>query len=104
MFKLDGEFVYNIQNKEVLDVGGGKDVEGQRCLFYKRHGGKNQRWRIVYVDEAPKPSTSGINKEFGFFIDRPFYIMSKLPMRRVLDIKGGRNVNLQTRVDGKKTQ
>jgi hypothetical protein len=45
-----------------------------------------------------------MNKDFGFYINRPFYIMSKLPMRRVLDIKGGRNINLQSRVNGKKTQ
>jgi hypothetical protein len=101
MFKVDGEFIYNIQNKEVLDVIAGQDIEGQRCSFYKRHGGKNQRWRIVYVDEAPKPSTKGMNKEFGFYINRPFYIVSKLPMRRVLDIQGGRNVDLQSRMEGK---
>lgn len=104
MFKIDGEFLYNVQDKKCLDVSGNKDAEGQVVLFYKRHGGKNQRWRIIYVDEGIKASKKGLNKDFGFYINRPFYIMSKLPMRRVLDIKGGRNTNLQSRVNGKKTQ
>jgi hypothetical protein len=104
MFKLEGEFLSNIQNSKVLDVAGNRDQEGQTCLFWKKHGGKNQRWRLVYVDQAPKAVKKGMNKEFGLYINRPFYMVSKLPMHRVIDIRGGRNVALKSRVVGRKSQ
>jgi hypothetical protein len=39
----------------------------------------NQKWKIVYVDQAPKVSTKGMNKYFGFYINRPFIMISQLP-------------------------
>jgi hypothetical protein len=30
--------------QKVLDVSGGKDVEGQPVIVWAKHGGKNQRW------------------------------------------------------------
>lgn len=45
-----------------------------------------------------------MNKEFGLYINRAFYIVSKLPMHRVIDIRGGRNVVIKSRVVGRKTQ
>jgi hypothetical protein len=75
----------NIQNKKVLDVTGGKDVEGQNVQVYRRHNKANQRWRIVYVDKRGKDATSGYNKDFGFYIGRAFYFRSRLPMKRVAE-------------------
>jgi len=43
-----------MRNQKVLDVSGGKDVEGQACIVWKKHGGANQRWKVVYTDEAEK--------------------------------------------------
>jgi hypothetical protein len=70
----------NIQDNRVLDVSGGKDQEAQAVIVHKNHGGSNQRWNIVYVDEAAKIESKGISKEFGWHINRPFYIRSKMPM------------------------
>jgi hypothetical protein len=41
----------NIKNKKVLDVRGGKDVEGQTVWVWRRNNGPHQRWKIVYLDK-----------------------------------------------------
>jgi hypothetical protein len=58
---------------------------------YKRHGGKNQKWKIVYVDQAEKEQTKGMH-EFGFHVNRPFYFRSRLPMKRVAEALGANNI------------
>jgi hypothetical protein len=72
-------------------------------VVHKRHNGLNQRWSIVYVDKKKAGPSKGINKNFGFHINRPFYIISRLPMRRVIEVVGGRNVVLRTRHYNRKT-
>jgi hypothetical protein len=37
-----------------------------------------------------------MSKDFGFKINEPFYIVSKLPMNRVAEVVGGRNIVLKT--------
>lgn len=83
----------------VLDVSGAKDSEGQKVIQYKRHNGANQRWRVVYVDEATPDQTKGLNKEYGLFVNRPFYIISRLPMARAIEVIQGRNVVIMTRAE-----
>jgi hypothetical protein len=75
----------NIQNKKVLDVHGNKDKEGQKVIVWKRHNGSNQRWTITYTDKATKEVTTGYSKEWGMHISRPFYLRSRLPMKRVAE-------------------
>ena len=73
----------NWKNNKVLDVHGGKDEEGRQVIVWNRHGGANQRWNIIYVDKAKPVPKTGVNEEFGWHVNRPFYIVSRLPMRRV---------------------
>ena len=87
----------NIQNGKVLDVSGNKDYEGQSVIVWKRHNGRNQRWSILYTDDAKPDAKKGKNRRFNFYINRPFYIVSKLPMRRVIEVVGGRNLVIRTR-------
>jgi hypothetical protein len=75
----------NIQNKKVFDVSGNKDFEMQNVHAWKRHGGANQRWRIVYVDRARKEQDKGFQRHYGFHIGRAFYFRSRLPMRRIAE-------------------
>jgi len=56
-----------------MDVTGGKDVEGQNVQVYGKHNGANQKWRVVYVDSS-SDQEKGLNKYFGFYINKPFYI------------------------------
>jgi hypothetical protein len=99
IFQLQGEFFVNPSNNKVLDVRGGKDEEGNPVQVYNRNGNNknnaNQRWKIVYLDKADKIRTKGFNKEFGFHINRPFYIRSRMPMQRIAECHGGNNVWLK---------
>jgi len=92
VFMLEGEFFVNPTNNKVLEVTSSKDEEGQLVQVGNRNGNKttnvNQRWKIIYVDQADKIRTKGFNKEFGFHINRPFYIRSRMPMQRVAEMHG----------------
>ena len=95
----------NVQNNKVLDVSGNKDREGQNVHVWNRHNGPNQRWNVVYLDKMGKDLGKGaLNKWFGFYVNRPFYIMSKLPMRRVIEVVGGRNLVIKRLVRNRNTQ
>jgi hypothetical protein len=50
----------------VLDVKGRQDREGQTVGVGRRHNGANQRWKVVYVDKAPKVNKKDLVKEWGF--------------------------------------
>lgn len=62
-----------MKSKKAMDVTGGKDVEGQNVQVYGKHNGANQKWRVVYVDSS-SDQEKGLNKYFGFYINKPFYI------------------------------
>lgn len=94
-------FLENIQSKKVMDVQSNKDIEGQNVLVWNKHGNVNQRWRIVYVD-SKQDQTKGLNKDFGFFIDRPFYMVSRLSMKRGIAYRGGNDLAIRDIVDGSK--
>jgi len=85
----------NIQNGKALDVHGGKDEEGRKVIVWNKHGKVNQKWSIVYLDKADKIETKGLNEEFGFHINRPFYFRSRLPMKRVAECLGANNIQLK---------
>jgi hypothetical protein len=68
---------------------------------WKRHNGANQRWKIVFVKDAPKEPTEGLHKDFGFHINRPFYIVSRLWFRRVVECHGANNLQLNRYNKGK---
>jgi len=36
-----------------------------------------------------------LNKDFGFKINEPFFIVSRMPMKRVAEVVGGRNIVLK---------
>jgi hypothetical protein len=70
-----------------LDVTNAKDEEARPVQVWKRHNGANQRWKVVYTDKAG-PKATGMDGDFGFHINKPFYIVSRLPTNRVLDYNG----------------
>jgi hypothetical protein len=84
----------NWSNNKVLDVTGGKDAEGQRVIVYGKHGKANQKWKVLYVDKAKPVPTKGFDEKFGFHINRPFYFVSRLPMKRVVECVGANNLRL----------
>jgi len=57
--------------------------------------GTNQKWSVMYVDQAKPIPSKGFNKDYGFHINRPFYIRSRLPFQRVAECHGANNVWLK---------
>jgi len=71
--------------------------------LYITHNGANQRWKVLYTDQA-KVATSGTSKFSGFRINVPFFIVSRLPMKRVAECIGANNMVLKRYVKGRNAQ
>ena len=84
----------NVKNNKCLDVTGSRDAEGTAVIVWGRTSNTNQRWRVVYLDKDSGEPTTGYNKEFGMHIGRPFYLVSRLPMRRVAQAQGANNISI----------
>jgi hypothetical protein len=96
VFKYEkGQFI-NWSNSKVLDVTGSKDEEGSAVGVHGNNRGTNQQWQVVYLDKADAVATKGENKDFGFHVNRPFYIRSRLPMKRVAEMVGASNIVLKS--------
>ena len=103
MFRRDGAFIVNEKGK-VFDVQGGVDGENKNVMIYNKHGKLNQQWDIIYADEYPEePKKGELNKRFGLYVERPFYVVSKLGSHRYLDLIGNRNMVIKT-PNGRNTQ
>jgi len=94
----------NIKDSRVLDVHGGKDEENRNIQVYKKHGGINQQWDIVYADEYPdEPKKGEMNEMFGLYVERPFYIVTQLSSHRYLDMINNKDFVIKT-PNGRNTQ
>ena len=103
MFRREGAFVVNEKGK-VMDVSGNVDAENRNIIMYKKHGGLNQQWEIIYKDEYKgEPGKGELNERFGLYVERPFYIVSELGQNRYLDLINNRNMVIKTR-NGRSTQ
>ena len=100
---MEGAYFTNDKGK-VMDVSGGKDNENQNIIMYKKHGGINQQWDLVYLkDYEAEPTKGQLNKKFGLYVERPFYIISDLGEHRYLDLINNRNMVIKTR-NGRSSQ
>jgi len=89
---------------KVMDVSGGVDTENRNIITYKKHGGINQQWDVVYADEwKGEPGKGELNEQFGLYVERPFYVISQMGEHRYLDLINNRNMVIKTR-NGRNTQ
>jgi hypothetical protein len=103
MWRMKGAFVTNEKSK-VFDIQGGVDAENRNIIAYNRHSKINQQWDVIYADEWKGEPTKGqLNKRFGLYVERPFYIISRMGKGRYLDLINNRNMVIKTR-NGRKTQ
>jgi hypothetical protein len=59
----------------------------------KKTGKIGQQWDLIYADQYPEEPTKGqLNKEFGFYVQRDFNIISELPDHRYLEVINNRNI------------
>jgi hypothetical protein len=99
----EGAFIANEKGK-VIDVSGGLDNENQNIVVSAKNGKVNQRWRVIYADEYEREPIKGeLNKKFGLYVERDFYIVSALTDHRYLDLINNRNMVIKT-PNGRKTQ
>jgi hypothetical protein len=97
MFRFKNGFLVNEKGK-VMDVSGGVDAENRNIIMYRKHSKINQQWDIIYADEYPEePKKGELNKDFGLYVERPFYIVSELGEHRYLDLINNRNMVIKTR-------
>jgi len=83
LFYYRGNNFVNVNNNRVVTVSAGKDYEGQAIWVQKRHNKAHQRWNVVYVDTAPKENLKDIAEDWGFQLNKDFFFVSRMPMRRV---------------------
>jgi hypothetical protein len=104
MFRLkDGSYVTNERGK-VIAVSGGLDSENRNIVMENRNNKVHQRWQVVYADEYQGEPTKGqMNKKFGLYVERDFYVVSALNDHRYLDLINNRNMVIKTR-NGRKSQ
>jgi hypothetical protein len=76
----------NGKDKRCVDAK--KDEEGASLNVLACNGSAGQKWTILYEDKAEKSRTKGMNTDFGFEINRPFFVVSQMPMKRVLTCHG----------------
>jgi len=89
---------------KVIEVSGGLDNENQNIVIGNKNGQVHQRWKVIYADEYPNEPVKGeLNKKFGLYVERPFYIISALKSNRYLDLINNRNMVIKT-PNGRNTQ
>jgi len=104
IWRYDGKFFFNVYNKKVFDVKGGKDEEGNDVYAWKKHGGRNQQWRVIYEDKIVKHKTGKYFRNFGMRAYKKFYFVSKLPTARVLESVGAYKMVIKKYVKNRLSQ
>lgn len=103
MFRYQGHFLINEHGK-VMDINGNIDKENRNIEMHNKHGRINQQWDLIYADEYPAEPTKGqLNKEFNFYVQRDFHIVSQMKSNRYLELIDNRNIVIKTR-NGRKQQ
>jgi hypothetical protein len=103
MFRYQDGYVANERGK-VIAVDGGLDNENRNIVMENRNGKVHQKWQVIYVDEYEEEPTKGqLNKKFGLYVERDFYVVSALPDGRYLDTPDNRNMAIKIK-NGRKTQ
>lgn len=96
LFKLKGNTLANMKG-QVIEVVGAVDAENRNVGVNNAKGGMAQEWDIIYVDEMPAALKIGEeNKDWGFKINSPFYVVSKKARGYFLDLLGN-NMVMKTR-------
>lgn len=104
MFRYSNGNIINEKGK-VLDVHSGLDVQSRQVIVWNKHNGINQQWDIVYVDEQkPEPKKGEFSPKWGFYVERPFYIVSEMKSNRhITQLSSDRFTIIKT-ANGNKSQ
>lgn len=73
-----------MKDKKAINISNNEDEEASPIGVARKANTSQFKWNILYTDTMKKAQTKGLNKRFGLKIAEPFFIVSRLPMRRVL--------------------
>lgn len=78
----------------MLDVVNSNDNEGEKTIAQNAHSSKkaSQTWKIMYLDKMNKTREDGVNENRGLYINRPFFIQSRMWMNRLITVQGNNNL------------
>ena len=104
MFRYQkGGFIVN-DHQKVVNVNGGLDAENRNIEVTNKGSALSQQWDIIYADEYPEePKKGELNKEYGLYVERPFYVVTAMASHRYLDLINNRNMVIKT-PNGRNTQ
>jgi hypothetical protein len=103
MWRNESPFIVNERGK-MIDIQGNVDGEGKHLVVVAKNNKLSQQWDIIYADEYPEePGKGELNEKFGLYVERPFYIVTRLASHRYLDLIGNRNMVIKT-PNGRNTQ
>jgi hypothetical protein len=90
MFRLEDEYIRSFNKEKYLNVQGATDTEGRHIQCNEKKTGKiHQQWDVVYVDQWKGEPTKGeLNEDFGFYVERPFHIISLMKPYRYMEVIG----------------
>ena len=87
-----------------MDIAGNVDAENRNIEMHSKHGRINQQWDLIYADAYPEEPVKGeLNKEFGLYVERDFFIVSQLDSHRYLEVIDNRKIVIKT-PNGRNTQ
>jgi membrane carboxypeptidase/penicillin-binding protein PbpC len=87
-----------------LNVNGNVDGEQRNIEVQNKNDQLSQQWDVVYAEDwKGEPQKGELNEEFGLYVERPFYIVSRLASHRYLDLINNRNMVIKT-PNGRNTQ
>ena len=79
-----------------MDVSGGIDTENRDIYMWKYQGGVQQQWDLIYQKDWKEDPTKGnYNRQFGFYVEKDFHIVTNMGERRYIDYVG-RDLVLKT--------
>jgi len=103
MFKMKGAYLTCERNGKVMHVQGDIDAESRYIYSGKKKNHASQQWTIIYADQWKRdPKKGELNKRFGLYVERDFYVVSRLGSGKYLDLISNKHV-IKTR-NGRKTQ
>ena len=86
MFSYEKGFIVNEKGK-VVNVNGGLDAENRNIEVTNKGSALSQQWDIIYADEYPEePKKGELNKEYGLYVERPFYVVTAMSSHRYLEV------------------
>jgi hypothetical protein len=84
---MNGAYLTNIKNNKVMWVHGDVDQESRHIYVDTRKNKVSQQFDIVYADQWKRDPRKGeLNKRFGLYVERDFYVVSAMGRHRYLDI------------------